>query len=99
MTRGRTDANHAKILRVMRDIGAYVVDCSQVGDGFPDALVAYRGKWFLVEIKDGAKPPSRRKLTPDQNVFHAEAAHRGCHVHVVKNESEALALLGARRAA
>lgn len=99
MRRGRTDANHSEIVQAMRDVGAYVVDCSQFGSGFPDLVVAWRGRWFFVEVKDGKKPPSKRKLTADQQIFHADAANRGCQVHVVKNESEALALLGAKRAA
>lgn len=83
----------------LRDVGAYVVDCSHVGNGFPDLIIAWRGQWLFVEVKDGSKPPSRRKLTGDQQIFHAAAANRGCRVHVVRNVNEALALLGCRVAA
>lgn len=95
----RTDANHADIAKAMRGMGAYVVDCSQVGNGFPDLMVGWRGRWELVEIKDGSKVPSARKLTAYQMVFHADAERVGCKVHVVTNVDEALAVLGARRAA
>ena len=95
----RTDDNHSEIMAALRATGAYVVDCSRVGDGFPDALVFFRGHCIPVEIKDSAKPPSRRKLTPDQVVFHAEAKARGVEVRVVTNENEALAVVGARIAA
>jgi hypothetical protein len=37
-----------------------------VGQGVPDLLVGLRGKTYLMEIKDGQKPPSDQKLTPDQ---------------------------------
>lgn len=95
----RTDANHAEIMAALRATGAYVVDCSRVGSGFPDALVFWRGQCIPVEIKDGSKPPSRRTLTGDQVVFHAEALARGVQVRVVRNQAEALAIVGARVAA
>ncbi|MDQ3287659.1 MAG: hypothetical protein M3Q42_05240 [Pseudomonadota bacterium] len=100
MRRGaRTDDNHAAILAVFRRLGALVCDTSHVGGGFPDALVSWRGRILPVEIKDGAKPPSARKLTAAQCMFHAEWERAGTPVHVVKTEAEALALLGARAAA
>lgn len=37
-----------------------------VGRGCPDILVGWRQKNFLFEIKDSAKPPSARELTPDE---------------------------------
>ncbi len=92
----RTDANHAEIMQALRATGAYVVDCSRVGAGFPDALVFWRGQCTPVEIKDGAKSPSRRVLTPDQVKFHAESAERGCAIPVVTSIDEALALVGAQ---
>ncbi|KAF1009508.1 MAG: hypothetical protein GAK28_00146 [Luteibacter sp.] len=98
----RVDDNHAEIVRALQRIGVYVVDCSHVGSGFPDLLVAFRGVWTLIEIKDGDKPPSRRKLTPAQTIFHGEALAKGCKVHVVENVDQAIQLLssvGVRRAA
>jgi|SRR5690348_17229097 len=93
----KVDDNHARLVRLWRGLGAYVVDCSHVGNGFPDVLIGWRGRWITAEIKDGAKQPSARKLTADQQVLHAEAARVGCTVHVIKNDDEALALLGAKR--
>lgn len=93
----KVDDNHAELVRLWRGMGAYVVDCSHVGEGFPDVLICWRGRLIWAELKDGEKSPSRRKLTGDQVVFHAEAERAGCPVHVIKNETEALALLGARR--
>lgn len=98
----RVDDNQSEIVKALQRIGVYVIDCSHVGAGFPDLLCAYRGQWTLLEIKDGAKPPSRRKLTPDQVIFHAEAMAKGCKVHVVESVDQALRLLasiGVRRAA
>ena len=67
----RTDANHAQIVAAFRQLGYSVLDLSRVGQGCPDLLVARNGESWLVEIKDGAKPPSARKLTPDESEFHA----------------------------
>lgn len=60
----RTDANHAAIMADLRKAGFRVHDTSALGGGFPD-LVVFRPDCglFLVEVKDGAKPPSRRRLT------------------------------------
>jgi hypothetical protein len=95
----RVDANHSAILATLRALGAHVVDTSHVGGGFPDALVLHRGKCLPVEIKDGAKPPSARKLTPAQAVFHAEWERAGCPVTVLTSEADAVAFIGAREAA
>lgn len=86
----RTDANHAAVKNALRGIGCYVVDCSHVGAGFPDLVCAWRGKWVFLEVKDGAKAPSARKLTPEQTIFHAEAKAKGCRVHVVTSADEAI---------
>ena len=78
----RTDGNHAEVVKALRAIGASVADTSGVGAGFPDLVVGYRGRNWLVEVKDGRKSPSRRALTPDQVEF--VATWRG---HWVKVES------------
>lgn len=43
-----------------------------VGEGCPDILVGWRGVNLLMEIKDGTKPPSKRRLTPDQKRWRLE---------------------------
>jgi hypothetical protein len=98
----RVDDNHAEIVKAIQRIGVYVIDCSHVGSGFPDLLCAYRGQWTMIEVKDGSKSPSRRKLTPAQTIFHAEALAKGCKVHVVEDVDQALRILsaiGTRKAA
>lgn len=66
----RIDANQTQIVSALRAVGATVQLLSAVGQGCPDLLVGYRGKNILMEIKDGRKPPSERKLTEDQIVWH-----------------------------
>lgn len=67
----RTDANHGEIVKTFRALNASVVSLAAVGAGVPDLLVAYRRETILVEVKDGAKTASQRKLTPAQKKFHA----------------------------
>lgn len=40
-----------------------------VGDGLPDIIVGYRKQNFLIEIKDGKKIKSKKKLTVDEQEF------------------------------
>ena len=84
----KVDANQAAIVAVLRQVGASVQPLHAVGGGVPDLLVGYRGRNWLVEVKDGEKPASARKLTPDQAEWHA--AWRG-QVAVLKSDEEALA--------
>ena len=66
----KTDANHAIIVTFLRQCHCSVLDLSGVGGGCPDLLVAARGHNILVEIKDGSKRPSERKLNTLQKVWH-----------------------------
>lgn len=86
----KIDANQSEIVAALRAIGATVAVTSTVGQGFPDICVGYRGRSILMEVKDGSKPPSERKLTPDQELFHA--AWRG-EIVVVKSAAEAVEYL------
>lgn len=55
--RGRTsqhrrDANHHELTALAEQLGAYVIDLSQLGQGHPDLLVYHcRIGWFPVEVK------------------------------------------------
>lgn len=93
----RIDANHREIVTALRGVRSMVVDLSAVGRGVPDIAVLYRGVWHMIEIKDGAKSPSRRALTQAEQDWHAAARPYGgarC-CHVVKDVGEALAAIGA----
>lgn len=67
----KVDRNQAEIVEYFRSFGASVAHTHMVGQGFPDIVVGYQGRNFLVEIKDAKKPPSKRKLTPDEAEWHA----------------------------
>jgi len=68
----KVDANHAEIVKALRDAGALVQSLAAVGCGTPDLLIGYANRTALIEVKDGRKPPSARVLTPDQQKWHAE---------------------------
>lgn len=65
----RVDANHLDICHVLRQSGQSVFSTAALGNGFTDAVTAFRGINYLVEIKDGNK---KWNLTPDQVKFHVE---------------------------
>lgn len=67
--RGRVDSNQKQLVKELRGIGCSVAITSNLGSGFPDIVVGYRGVNYLLEIKDPNKPPSQRKLTQDEIEF------------------------------
>ncbi len=89
--RARVDANQATIVAAFRQMGASVFDASRMGRGFPDLVVGMRGRTYLVEIKDGAKVKSARKLTDAQVTF--REVWRGEQPVTVESVDDAVALL------
>lgn len=63
----RTDRNHSEVRDGLRADGYLVDDTSGIGNGFPDLAIqveqGYPPTLFL-DVKDGEKPPSARRLTP-----------------------------------
>ena len=94
--RARTDANHVAIGRLLRQLFPAVEDCRQHGGGMSDYLVLTRAGLRLVEVKDGSKPPSERRLTPPQEAWKAKF---GSYYVVVTCEGDVLELYAATRAA
>lgn len=88
----KVDANQAAITAALRRVGASVQPLHTVGQGCPDLLVGYRGVNSVLEVKDGTKPPSAQKLTPDEANWHAR--WRG-QVTIVRTVDEALTAIGA----
>jgi len=88
----RVDANQAAIVGALRAVGATVTVTARLGEGFPDLAVGFRGVTYLLEVKDGAKRPSERKLTEAEADWHA--SWRG-QVAVVESVEDALAVIGA----
>jgi hypothetical protein len=80
----KRDANEGAIIDALERVGAVVFQVS--APGAPDLLVAFRGRWFPMEVKAAAG-----KLTPLQA---GALADQGCPI--VRSIDEALALLGVR---
>lgn len=86
----RVDDNQADIVAALRKIGASVQPLHAVGSGCPDLLVGWRGMTSLLEVKDGSKPPSARKLTPDQVKWHANWRGQVAVVETIEQAIEAI---------
>lgn len=87
----KIDANQEQVVQVLRAAGATVQSLAAVGKGVPDLLVGFQGQTVLLEVKDGKKSPSQRKLTEDQLAWHG--AWRGGALAVVDGPEAALRVL------
>lgn len=86
------DSNHNEIVDTFRSMGCVVTSTTCV-KGFCDMVVAWKGLYLLIEVKDGAKPPSKRKLTPMEAAYHIKVEGVGCKVYIIKNKEEAINLI------
>lgn len=81
MRAANVDTSQEPIVKALRKIGASVQVTSSVGKGFPDLVVGWRGKTFLLECKT-----DKDKLNQLQQDWHAAWAG---HVVVVRTPEEA----------
>ena len=70
MRAAKADRNQPEIVAALRMLGVTVQHLHKVGEGCPDILCGVIGKNVLMEIKDGEKIPSKRKLNNDQVEWH-----------------------------
>lgn len=90
----RVDANQVEIVEALRRAGAFVQSLHTIGKGCPDLLVAFRGSWHVLEVKDGKKLPSDQALTKPELRW-ILAAEKCAPVHVVNSVEQALKAIGA----
>lgn len=81
----RPDGNQDGLVSLARRLGAKVTITSQVGDGFPDLVIGFQGRNYLVEVKQPGGT-----LRPKQKDF--IAGWRG-QVAVVDNGDDLVRLL------
>lgn len=91
----RVDDNQADIVDLFRRAGAQVQSLAVLGGGVPDLLVGFNGELALVEVKNGALSPSRRKLTPDEEAWHKR--WHGYPVHIVATDADVMHVLATMR--
>jgi hypothetical protein len=65
----KIDTNQNLIVTQLRRCGVSVAITSMVGKGFPDLIIGRAGQNFLIELKDGNKSKSRKKLTAAEKEF------------------------------
>ena len=71
----KIDINQPEIVAAFRKVGFSVCVTSSQGKGFPDIVIGYESatkgrQTALIEIKNGLLPPSKRRLTEDEQRFH-----------------------------
>jgi hypothetical protein len=90
--RARTDDNQGEIDAALVALGWLVWPTSRLGGGFPDRVAMKAGRIVFIEVKDGRKPPSRRKLTPAEENCHEIFRSAGVDVLIVETVAD-LAIL------
>lgn len=88
----RTDTNHGEVVKALTRCGCLVQSLASLGGGVADLLVYHiaTDRLMVVEVKDGSRIPSERRLTPAQEKWKA----KGWPVRVVDSIESALAALG-----
>lgn len=90
LNRSHKDSNHGRLRGAWIGLHGSWLDLVPIEPGTPDALLGLNGIDQLVEIKDGDKPPSGRRLSERQVSWHR--VWRGRPVRVVETMAHLLAL-------
>jgi hypothetical protein len=88
----KVDSNQSEIVAALRKRGAVCLIVSQLKNCF-DILVCFNSKVFMVEIKDGNKPLSARKLTEGEQEFKSKIESVGCTYWIIESIEDALNML------
>lgn len=90
----RIDGNQADLDRLAAGLGAVVIRASVAPELGFDRLIAFRGRLHIVEVKDGGKAPSKRRLTENEARLRDRLEAVGVAYNVVETENDLLRLLG-----
>lgn len=82
----RSDENQPQIIEALRNAGAKVYHIRQP----LDLLVAFRGKFYVMEVKTPTGT-----LSPSQKDVIQEMAYAGCWPNLVRSPEDALRAIGA----
>jgi hypothetical protein len=91
----RQDSNHQDVLAALVSAGCVCTNTHMVGAGFPDICCGFLNdqgfpRIILIEVKDGSKPWSKQKLTPDEQSWWN---HWPGDAYVVRSPREAVELV------
>lgn len=91
----KVDANHNDIVAALKKLGCRIQSLAAIGDGCPDLLVGVSSvsgrRLVVLEVKDGTRIPSERKLTPAEEAWHR--LWDGFPVHVVESVEQAVGVV------
>lgn len=90
----RKDANHAGLVRDLVAFGCEVMDVSGCPCGADLVVWSRAVGWRVIEVKDGSKPPSARRLTEVEQARADSCRARGAQYDVVTCLADALEVLG-----
>jgi Holliday junction resolvase len=84
----RIDKNQPDIVAIFERYGFSVQRAQAMGSGFPDLILGYGGRNYLVEVKDGTAKPSERQLNDLQKAWHSEWRGQVCVIETVAQAIE-----------
>lgn len=95
LTAAKRDANEEQIVSALRAVGC-LVHIMMNGKGFPDLFVwsPFLDEFVALEVKDGNRVASQRRLTPDQVAWHEKWSLAKKRIHVVETLAEAFKACG-----
>ena len=95
----KTDTNQKQIVAAMRQIGAAVVLTHQIKNAF-DCIAFYRGKTFVIEIKNPVSLPKEydrdrleKSLSEGEQKCMELIQSKGVNYHIIATVDEALKML------
>jgi hypothetical protein len=83
----KVDSNQPEIIKALRNLGYSVQPIHTIGKGTPDLLAGKYGHNFIFECKDGSLPPSKRRLTPDEETWYR---NWNGSVHIIENVEDVI---------
>ena len=87
--RSRVDANQKSIVSAFRSLGWYVMHTHDLKKSC-DLIILKEGRVVAIEIKDGTKIPSKRKLSPGETEFKAAWLINGGEWRLVESTEDVL---------
>lgn len=93
MSPRRVDANQVCIVQTIKSLGGGWIETSADPRAGCDGILLYKGRAYPVEIKNGAMPPSKRKLTPNEQETQKKCAWRGVPYLILTSVDETIEVL------